>query len=573
MFRVNSKLSSLPCPRLGSGICTSSFCPFNHLADPNTIDTQERLFELDIKTSAAALGLNYSEDIPDEIEERPSQKDLNQIGVVKQEGLEDHQGSYSSFSHPAPPKPGPTYVPFENLCNPEGDLKPYLPDLQKKAAEIRKTQVQQVKQEVHVKQEVTTHTFSRRASRELPIIVLDSPPRAPAPISIKNEPQVGGYQESDNGPQQNADITINTKCQFEFAAYKSKVQEMRRQKAEAEETEKLKAEKQKKPDKPEKSKTKEEREKAKHLEREKSKKTEKEKKHAKEKSSKKTHKEKEEGKNKKKRSRDETPSTSTDTPKRRKRSSTIEEYVPEPVSKELVLDTGYVPHCSGAPVTATTPIKSILKKGSEKERLHKVSSATESYLEKKKKQLKPDADFSKKKIASAASDESAKALRPSIPKPKPRDINQDLYKRLTEAEPIRKTPATKMGTEYNPAEKNPRIAHAVSNVAFRCVPIKNCKVPMAQRQTNLERLQKALVEKVQPDRPPHGDIFSKQVALEIERELATKAQSRGGFSNAMNVKVSQVRKANFGDPRFQPKHDLTKVQAISMNQALGTVYF
>lgn len=556
MFRVRSLLSPLPCPIED---CSSSFCPYNHipLGDSSKPDPEDRLYELAVERAGLEYPLAracYDAPAPD------IQLPLNikqEAGAAKTAAkktptpavyIKRERQERQPVVEPVPEPPKPTHVPFELLSNPEGDIKPYLPDLQRQAAEIRNKKRKLSAQDVP--RESAPPPSKSKSAKE------NTPPAPAFPI-IKNEPN-----SDDNEETPNMDMTINTSSRLEMEKYKSRIEKYRNRKtAETNAVEKKNGEKAKV-----KSKT-AEKEKLRQAEKEVKRKPSKDKSNGtKEKIAKTSKKEKEESvkRREKKRSRDDNLSTSLE--KKRKKSSTVDEYVPEPVSREVVHDMEYTP---GVPSSSSTPAKSILKKSSANEKVRKLSSATESYVERHKREkaekLKAEVDFSKRKIASAASEDSAQLLRPSTSKPKPRDVNQDMHRRFAEPEPVREAPSSRMGTEYNPVEKNARIAHAVAQCAFRCVPIKGCKVPMQIRQTNLEKVKAALHEKVHPN----NETIAKQVALELEREHATKATTRGGFINAMCLRIAQIKKATIGDERFQPKHDLTKIQTIPMNQALA----
>nr|AAT47876.1 hypothetical protein 008-38 [Oikopleura dioica] len=553
MFRVRSLLSPLSCPIED---CSSAFCPYNHIpvSNSNTLDPEERLFEVAVKRTGQEYPLAQAcydaPDTPTPVNIKQEAGTTNIVGVKRTSTsvpyIKREKQESQPVTKPAPEPPKPTHVPFELLSNPEGDIKPYLPDLQRKATEIRNNKRKLPAQDAP--QESAPPPKSKSAKE-------NTPPVPAFPI-IKNEPIFENSEETPNI----ADMTINTASRMEFNNYKSKIEKYRRQNAETKAVEKKNGEKVK-----DKSKT-AVKEKLRQTEKERTKKPSKDKSNGtKEKTAKSSKKEKEESvkRREKKRSRDDNLSTSLE--KKRKKSPTVEEYVPEPVSRELVHDMEYTPGVPGVPARSSTPAKSILKKSSGNDKVRKLSSATESYVERhKREKLKAEVDFSKRRIASAASGESAQALRPSGSKPKPRDINKDMHKRFAESEPVPE-PNSRMGTEYNPVEKNPRIAHAVSSCAFRCVPIERCKVPMPIRQKHLEKLKEALIEKVHPNE----ETISRQVALELERELATKATTRGGFINAVCLRIAQIKKAMIKDERFMPRHDLTKIQTIPMNKALA----
>jgi len=243
---------------------------------------------------------------------------------------------------PEPPKP--THVPFELLSNPEGDIKPYLPDLKQQAAEIR------IKKRKLSAQDAPRESAPPPKSKS---VKENTSPAAPAFPIIKNEPN-----SDDNEESPNMDMTINTASRVEMEKYKSRIEKYRNRKtAETKPVEKKNGEKAKV-----KSKTME-KEKLRQAEKEGTRKPSKDKSNGtKEKIAKTSKKEKEESvkRREKKRSRDDNLSTSLE--KKRKKSSTVEEYVPEPVSREVVHDMEYTP---GVPASSSTPAKSILKKSSD----------------------------------------------------------------------------------------------------------------------------------------------------------------------------------------------------------------
>merc|ERR1719215_141353 len=145
MFRVRSLLSPLPCPIED---CSSSFCPYNHipLGDSSKPDPEDRLYELAVERAGLEYPLAracYDAPAPD------IQLPLNikqEAGAAKTAAkktptpavyIKRERQERQPVVEPVPEPPKPTHVPFELLSNPEGDIKPYLPDLQRQAAEIR----------------------------------------------------------------------------------------------------------------------------------------------------------------------------------------------------------------------------------------------------------------------------------------------------------------------------------------------------------------------------------------------------------------------------------------------------
>lgn len=204
-----------------------------------------------------------------------------------------------------------------------------------------------------------------------------------------------------------------------------------------------------------------------------------------------------------------------------------------------------------------------------KEKARKLSSTTESFIERKKKkaELKSEVDFSKKKVASKESNSSAELLRPV--KPKRKDPSVELLNRIYDDTPRIVLPPSKMGTEYNPLDKNRRLAHKAdeTSIALQCVPIPNCPVPLVIRQRQLKGMYTSLVKTVHRK----DDSMARQVALEVEMIVVNSAKTRQTYVNTTALKISQIKKAKPGDHRFQPTLDMSKLsdQSIPVNKVLA----